>query len=432
VLIQFRVENHRSLRDEQTLSLVASSTGPADDPCLLHPKGLNEALLPAVALYGANASGKTNVLLALEFMARAVLDSHRLWEPEAAVPRQSFSLSDQQDAPSLYETDMLIENVRYRYGFIVDSDRIVEEWLYAWPAARRQTRFIRDGDQFEFSRNFGGDNEVIRGLTRPNSLFLSAAAQNNQTSSLRIFRWFLGLSFEISRATSSALRQSILGSRPFRQLFDEAVLYQPSLFDDDLPALREDRDRVIQLLRIADTGIVDLRVEPGGIDSVDGRRSRRPRLLFQHKTEDLDRAWLPLEAESAGTITLLEVATRLVPILRTGGVLCVDELEASLHPMLAGALLRLFCDPKQNPNGAQLIFTTHDTNLLGTMPGFKPLRRDQIWLTEKDEAGATHLYPLTDFHPRKHENLERGYLQGRYGAVPFLGEFLDDAASELA
>ena len=129
---------------------------------------------------------------------------------------------------------------------------------------------------------------------------------------------------------------------------------------------------MVQLLHMADTGIVDLRVDLRTIEGADGRPDRRPGLYFRHKTEDSDRAWLPLEVESAGTVTLLEIATRLVPVLRTGGVLCIDELEASLHPMLAGALVRLFGDPRQNPNGAQVIFTTHDTNLLGNMPGFEP------------------------------------------------------------
>src|SRR5262249_49143228 len=134
-------------------------------------------------------------------------------------------------------------------------------------------------------------------------------------------------------------------------------------------------------------------------------RPARRDVYLRHRTDDLDRAWLPLEWESAGTITLLAIATRLVGVLRVGGLLCIDELEASLHPMLALELLRLFNDPAHNPKGAQLVFTTHDTNLLGNVLGDPALRRDQIWFTEKDESGATKLYPLTDFHPRKEENL---------------------------
>ena len=213
---------------------------------------------------------------------------------------------------------------------------------------------------------------------------------------------------------------------------EQMLSFQLSLFDEESQMIQDDCEALTRLLQASDTGTVDLRVVREDSEDLMGRSSRGVGLYFEHKADASSRVWLPIEVESAGTIALLELSTRLIPILRTGGVLCVDELEASLHPMLAGALLRLFCDPKQNPNGAQLIFTIHDTNLLGAMPGINPLRRDQIWLTEKDNAGATHLYPLTDFHPRKHENLERGYLQGRYGAVPFLGELLDDGvASEL-
>ena len=131
---------------------------------------------------------------------------------------------------------------------------------------------------------------------------------------------------------------------------------------------------------------------------------------------------MPVEEESNGTLTLFKLAPSVLDALWTGGVLVVDELEASLHPLLGLHIVRQFNDPKLNPKNAQLLFTTHDTNLLGTTLGDPPLRRDQIWLTEKDHDGASRIYPLTDYKPRKAENLERGYLQGRYGAIPFLGE----------
>ena len=121
---------------------------------------------------------------------------------------------------------------------------------------------------------------------------------------------------------------------------------------------------------------------------------------------------------------MFSLALPILEVLHEGGVLIIDELERSLHPSLARDLVRFFNDPRTNPRNAQIIFTTHDTNLLGTTIGEPALRRDQVWLTEKDTEGATVLYPLTDYKPRKAENLERGYLQGRYGAIPFLGDFL--------
>ena len=190
-------------------------------------------------------------------------------------------------------------------------------------------------------------------------------------------------------------------------------------------ARREEQDELAAsfraLLQNADVGILDVKVE------YDERKTtnhtfKTPRFVFRHTTESAD-AWLPLEAESRGTQTLFRMALPIIQAMRTGGTLVVDELEASLHPMLAAKIIQQFNDPKTNPKNAQLIFTTHDTNLLGRTFDEPLLRRDQVWFTEKDKNGATILYPLTNYKPRKAENLERGYLQGRYGAIPFLGEF---------
>lgn len=426
MLIQFRVQNHRSLRDEQTLSLVAASKD--SDSYLLRPPGVEEDLLPAIAIYGANASGKTNVLLALAFMRNAVAHSHRLWEPEAGVPQEPFALSENKNENSSYEVDAYISGTRYRYGFAISSERVEKEWLHAWPNGRKQMWFEREGTTFDFGRMFQGENETIRGLTRENSLFLSAGAQNNHPALLPIFRWFRELTFEVRRARPFGIRPYGMSTMVQSRVFEELFSRQTSFFPDDDP-LFNDREAIVRLLQAADTGIVDVRVDRAP-DEPRGRGGPRVTLFFQHKTTEPESAWLPLDVESAGTVALLDLAIRLVPTLRTGGILCVDEIESSLHPMLAGALLRLFCNKETNAKGAQLIFTTHDTNLLGSVLGSDALRRDQIWFTEKDKSGASHLYPLTDFHPRREENLERGYLQGRYGAVPFLGDLVCSGSDE--
>lgn len=420
MLIQFRVENHRSIRDEQLLSLVAATPADRADIRLLHPNGIDEALLPAVALYGANASGKSNVVEALMFMRDAVLDSHRRWEPLGGVPQEPFALSAKSSEASRYEIDFIVASVRYRYGFLIDSSRIIEEWLYAWPRRKKQTWFERTEDSFSFGKFLGGENETIRELTRPNSLFLSAAAQNNHPRLSPIYRWFKGILVHRPRSGAASEFRPPLAHRIAELVGEQSVA--------DHERRRHDHEALVRLLQGADIGILDVKVDTPKrtVSNVGGRRvvTTRSKLRFRHKTQNEDEAWLPLKAESHGTVTLLEIATSLLPVLAQGGVLCIDEFEAGLHPMLALDILRLFQDPKHNPGGAQLIFTTHDTNLLGNILGDPPLRRDQVWFTEKDEAGATTLYPLTDFHPRKEENLERGYLQGRYGAVPFLGELI--------
>jgi hypothetical protein len=194
---------------------------------------------------------------------------------------------------------------------------------------------------------------------------------------------------------------------------------QPSLFEgEETPENVSDQFRA--MLRSADFGIVDYRVVRDNSD--EGVRPGRGRIQLKHKSS-LPDAWLALEQESKGTQMLLHLTLPILETLHEGSVLIVDELESSLHPSLAQEIVRMFNDPQRNLKNAQLIFTTHDTNLLGTTLGEPAVRRDQVWLTEKDSEGASVLYPLTDYKPRKGENIERGYLQGRYGAIPFLGNF---------
>ncbi|WP_206079463.1 AAA family ATPase [Polyangium spumosum] len=364
-----------------------------------------------MALYGANASGKTNVVGAMGFMREVVITSQRLWEPEGGTPQEPFALSDKATESSLFEVDFLLDGKRHRYGFVLDSAAIEEEWLYTFLDGEARVAFERKGETFEFGDQLADENnEVIASLTRGNSLFLSAAAQNNHRLLRPLYGWFGSMWFEFHQGATPSIpaRAQLL-----RRIF--GAERQLSLFSDiesELDVRERQRESIRRLLQSADIGIKDIKIE-------------KQKLLFMHRAEDPAReVWLPLSAQSAGTVALLNIAVPLLDVLAGGGLLCIDELEASLHPKLALELLRLFNDPKHNPHGAQLVFTTHDTNLLGNTLGEPPLRRDQIWFTEKDQAGATHLYPLTDFHPKQQENIERGYLQGRYGAIPFLGDLL--------
>lgn len=409
MLIQFRVENHRSLRDEQVLSLVAANHGDSADARLIRPPGLGECLLPAVAIYGANASGKTNVLLALGFMREAIVRSHRFWDPNGGTPQEPFALSGQANASSTFEADVITQGVRYQYGFELSAQRVEREWLRAWPSGRKQVWFEREGDKFSFGKRMHGENEAIRGLTRSNSLFLSCAAQNNHIQLLPLFNWFHAHRGDLDRAGTRQRAQHL------RAIFSE----QLTLFPELNRSRSDAQHTIVDLLRAADLGIVDIRIGQADGPTPTG-------IFLKHRAAKGVDGWLALEEESAGTATLLTLAPRLLRALEHGALFSVDELEASLHPALGLELLKLFQDPKRNQLGAQLIFTTHDSNLLGNMLGERPLRRDQIWFTEKDDEGATHLYPLTDFRPRAEENIERGYLQGRYGAVPFLSGFLAD------
>ena len=359
-------------------------------------------LLRVAAVYGPNASGKSTLFDALSFMQEAVEDSQRLWKPSGEIPRVPFALDPGwAEKPSTFVADLLIDDVRYEYGFVVDFTRVLEEWLYVYPKGRKQEWFTRDvqrKEEFAFSRMMPGENRTIRLLTRPNSLFLSAAAQNNHQALAPVFEWFQEIEFV---------------DRDSRPMLTEIMAAD---CEDE-----EYRAAVLALLHAADLGISEIEVVDRSIlrkvvdwlAPSDNGPQHEVRLHHVTSEPGVDVA-LPFSDESGGTRALFGLAGPVVDALRDGSVLVIDELDQSLHSHLAMGIVNLFSDPASNPKNAQLIFNTHDTNLLDG----EILRRDQVWFTEKGRDGATHLFPLTDFHARKSENLERGYLQGRYGAIP--------------
>ena len=426
MLIEFRVANHRSLRDEQVLTMEAGRVGNEADPRPRQISGHSERLLTVAALYGANASGKSNVLAALDFMRAAVVMSHRFWASDEGLPRDPFAWGPRKAEPSLFEVTFLLDGDRFQYGFQASDERFLEEWLFAWPNGKKQVWFERDNDTYKFGDNLKGENKLIQDVTRPNALFLSAAAQHNHPQLVPVFsefRSFQSVNISVDRYPATPFR--ISSAFALARLLEEEAGEQALLPEEELPEPRLERFR--NLLKKADFGVVDLRVETSKSD--EKRRRFSPSFFLRHQSKS-DDAWLPLKEESQGTRTMFYMALPILEVLEKGGVLVVDELERSLHPTLAREIIRQFNDPKANPQNAQIIFTTHDTNLLGTTLGEPALRRDQVWLTEKNPEGATVLYPLTDYKPRKAENIERGYLQGRYGAIPFLGDFLVEGGPE--
>jgi hypothetical protein len=348
-------------------------------------------------------------------MREAVLESQRNWIPNGGVPRTPFALDVISPfAPSLFAVDVLLGEVRYEYGFTVDSERVLEEWLYAYPRGRKQEWFTRDSTrsvEFAFSRSLPGENRAISALTRSNSLFLSAAAQNNHEQLMPVYNWFAEKLWIVDDNTRSSMEQ-----------------YAVELCRDE-----QDRESLLALLASADLGVTDIEFAEGGFapegpgllgafggpGAADPFRAfvQTPHVRLWHSAGDTGlNVALPFEQESRGTRTLFGLLGILIWGLDNGSTVAVDELDQSLHSHLARQIVARFMSPAGNPGGAQLLFNTHDTNLLSE----DLLRRDQVWFTEKTSDGATRLYPLTDFRARKLENLERGYLQGRYGAVPSL------------
>jgi len=406
MLIRFRARNFRSLRDEQELSMVAALKDGGRGVVQIDSLGLD--LLQVAGIYGANAAGKSNVLDALRFMQTAVTSSHRQWRPEGPIPHEPFVLDPAwRSRPSRFAIDFLLEDLHFQYGFELNSEIVLREWLHAFPNKRRQTWFTRDQQEFTFGRSLKGANRTIQGLTRSNSLFLSAAAENNHPSLGSVYQW---------------LASGLL----FMRRDDEDV--RLSSLAVNLTLGDQDRTAVLDLLRLADLGIVDVKArrypklplqELAKLVMNPEQTKPLARLELYHRSQGEPVA-LSIEQESRGTLAWLSLVGSILNALNRGTVLCIDELDSSLHPLLATETIKIFESPARNKHRAQLIFNTHDTTILGNLLRSPSLRRDQVWFVEKDQEGATKLYPLTDFKPRNLENLERGYLQGRYGAVPFI------------
>lgn len=396
MLLGFTATNVLSLRDEQTLSLV--SDGLDDSPARpagVVVEGRPVRILPVIGIYGANASGKSNVLSTLRMMRAAVLDSHAVWTRTVGVPRMPFALDPKAaKTPSSFEVDLVIDKTRWVYGFELSDTQVEGEWLHVYPRGRRQVWFDRDASDAEPFRFPGdhlkGERATLARLTRPDALFLSTAAANNHPQLSVLHRWFHGNLWLVTPEND----------RPERERFTSRRL------------LTEDRMRIVELLRVADLGIDEVEVV---------RRDPDPPRVRLVRTSGRRRTAFDFDDESFGTRNWFALLGPLLLALKEGAVLLVDELDASLHPALVTEFIQLFQDPAANPKNAQLIFTSHDTTPLGTATGDRPLGREQIWLTEKRADGATELYPLTDAHPRKDENLERGYRAGRYGGVPQVG-----------
>lgn len=424
MLIEFSVENFRSFKDPTVFSMVAASKLKSRDPevderNLIRVEG-GPVLLSTAAIYGANASGKSNLVDALGTMSDLVLKSAEATKQTGNIPVDSHRLSiETMDRPTRFELVFRVQDKQYRYGFRATLERVVEEWLYWVPTTKEALLFHRNMDEYRLGRGFREGRAIIE-KTRPNALFLSVNAQFNGPISGRIATWF-GDRLNIA----SGLHPESLAPYTLQRYFDGGY-----------------RDQIWGLIHNLDLGILDLRAKSRTyqLDSLSGDVPDHIRKMFEdgkartvvvrelvsvHPKFDsagqmAGEEEFSFATESDGTQKLFALAGMLVKTLAEGGVLVVDELDSRLHPVMTRSLVRLFCSKETNPKGAQLVFTTQDTNMLDNTL----LRRDQIWFTEKDRQGASHLYSLAEFREpvRNDANYERNYIRGRYGAVPFLGD----------
>lgn len=416
MLIEFSVTNFRSIREKQALSLVAGSGKEMPDNTFEPNAPKAPRLLRSAALYGPNASGKTNVINALGFMRDFVRDSATGREPKAKTGAPPFLLDrDSRNHPSEFEVLFIHKGIRYQYGFALTRERVVEEWLFAWPVGRTQMWFERSYDHTtdEYTWVMGnsllGQKQVIQEATRPNALFVSTAAQLNHEQLSAIPEWFEeGLFLMPHRSMEHPL--NVNG------------------YTVDICADEGGAGDIAQFMKAADLGISGIDIDRKTLTEEDfpglpaelkqevvGKEMRRP--VFLHERSDgSGQERFQIGMESDGTKAMFALAAPWRDVIANGMVLVIDELDSSLHPKLVRFLLvELIHSPRYNRHNAQLIFTTHDVTLMDDL-----FRRDQIWLVEKDASQASTLTPLSEFKPRKDEKLQKGYMSGRYGALPVL------------
>lgn len=427
MLLQFSVKNFRTFKEKVSLSLVASNydkdTRELDN--VYNDTNTNLRLLKSAVIYGANASGKSKLFEALGFMKYFVISSSKESQKGDKIDVEPFKLSSETEkSPSEFEVIFTHNDVMFRYGFEVDKKSVISEWLYYKPKTKEIELFYRDGENFEtHSRNFTKGKAVIKeGLVRNNALLVSVAAQFNDKTSIEVIDWFKELK------TISGLNES--GYRGF------------TLSKTDDP---NQKANILSLLKAADLGIQDIKLEKVDIDNLpkdmpkelkdriikevtDEKKELLSDILTSHKKFDSNKKAVEIvnfsldDDESSGTRKFFALTGPILDVIENGYTLIVDELDSKLHPNLVCKIVSLFNSKELNKKNAQLIFNTHDTNLLSS--GL--FRRDQIWFTDKNKFGEAKLYSLADFKSdevRKSELFEENYIKGKYGAVPFLGFF---------
>lgn len=432
MLLEFSLTNYRSFRDKQTLSLIGTVGESQLSNNLVKldfPGARGVAVLRSAAIYGANASGKSNLFSAVNFVQSFVAESATSMKPKDEIEVVPFAFHPEcKSQPSEFEVIFIAENVRYRYGFSATRRKVVREWLFGYPHGRERRLFERrlSGDDYfyEYGSRFKQER-ILESKTRSNALFLSLGAQFNNVELLSIYNWF-----------HDSLR--------VLNMSGEGPVLSPGFTAETAQSSHEMRRAFVNLLRSADMGIEDMEVaiSPVGKSELsqfsqsfldlltpEGRRELETKLqegkivdvkLIHRISESEVPVRFSLSEESAGTQRLFTLSGPLYDVLSSGMCLLIDEIDASMHPIMTREIVRLFHSDLDNQSGAQLLFTTHDTTLLDSTF----LRRDQVWFVERGSDNSSRLVPLTDYKPRRREALQKGYMAGRYGGIPLVSDEL--------
>ena len=423
MLLEFTVGNYKSFKEPVTLSMVASSLKEHDNT---HTFSSNKyKLLKSEIIYGANASGKSNLFKAISFMKNFVFSSAKETQISEKIDVDNFKLSTETEhKPSHFEIIFLIDEKRYRYGFQINKEEIEAEWLFYVPTSKEAKLFTRDKNNFSIGPNFK-EGKGIEKRTRNNALFLSVVAQFNGSISKKILNWFSNLN------AISGLKDDHYMGYTFEKLNDPVF-----------------RQWALNYLKIADIDILDVQVNTEKLSLEDlpkeiqrhinkNKTSKKQINSIQNLTvktnhqkydENNKKSGIEKfdleEDESKGTQKLLALAGPIWDTLTNGKLLFIDEFDTRLHQILTTSLVKLFNSSKSNPNKAQFILTTHDTNLLDS----ELFRRDQIWFINKNRYGTSELFSLAEYKEsnkivRKDASYAKNYLRGRYGAIPLINNF---------
>lgn len=395
MIVQFSAENYLSFKGPITLSMV--STPLREDAALTENVMVPVAdtgisLLKSAVILGPNASGKSNVIKAFDFFKRLIINSFKDVQAGEEIDVENFRLDVETSAePTSFELIFISHENQFRYGFTVSREKVHDEWLYRKACRKRAKEvelYLREGDTFKVHPTMPLLQDIVnRKMVRPNALLLSAAAQFNDATAVEIIGW--------------------LNDTTVISCSDEDLNWKDALrhFDDE--AMRE---RIVAFSHYADLGIED--IEKSG-DRVTSRHNQ-----YDAEGRVTQTVSFPfLDNESEGTIKYFSLAYPIIDALDHGKRLIVDEFDSKMHPLLTERVISLFNSKDTNPQGAQLIFTAHDSNLLST----GSFRRDQIWFTEKDRLGASSLFSLAEYKVRSGASFEKGYLAGKYGATPIIG-----------
>ena len=451
MLIQFVVENYMSFKNEAVLNMTATTDSSHKNHVTHDEQGKKTSVLRAAALYGANASGKSNLVKAISFARDFIIYGTR---PEISIPVVPFKFDPETtEKPSKFEFIIKHEGVLYTYGFAADEHRVIEEWLFAQPDKREVSFFKRTTDEKGQAKVIIGSHlapkgskraeflEYIAQGTRPNQLFLTECHEKNVEQIKPLMLWF-------RNCLTVLWPNQFARSRCFPPLYNFPELlheqYSQEILATRLDEELELKEFISHFLRTVMKDIQSIYVykfetassknpllkaiskeEKEGVDNKDINKDEEKviqRMLFTiHKCkkkqkDDADFSLLALREESDGTQRLIEMLPVIYDALTKGKVFIIDELERSLHPLLSRLFLQTFLDTE--PFGGQIIFATHETTLMD----LDLLRRDEIWFVEKDEEESSRIYSLAEFRVRNDLKIDKGYLHGRFGAIPFFGD----------